>query len=180
MTTYIYGLCNPNSNVVMYVGKSVNPTIRYNQHMSAAASGYASPCYEWVRTLTKVGVKPRMTILDQDDGDGTELEIEWIVKMVKQNPDLLNVNDNPLRGHTSSGESKSSGMKTKTFTMRVSEKTLNILSHLSETHGISRAKVMTFLLESELVKSPDGYLSALADNIVDRKLNELEENHHGY
>jgi len=70
-------------------------------------------------------------------------------------------------------------MKTKTFTMRASEKTLNILSHLSETHGISRAKVMTFLLEGELVKSPDGYLSALADNIVDRKLNELEENPHG-
>ena len=64
-------------------------------------------------------------------------------------------------------------MKTKTFTMRMTEQDFTALEHLSDLYGKSKGHVMSLILRSEFVESPDGYLSAFTDRAVNKKLMEL-------
>lgn len=174
MTTYIYGFCAPGSDKVMYVGKSIDPENRYDDHLKSAERGESSPKYDWIRELSKEDKQPDMIILDEDDGDGHELEIKWIVKLSALNKALLNVIGNPLRrGHKRSATKSRSGGRV--FTMRMTEREYSILEYLSGESGMSKGKTITTLLSSEFMIAPNGYLSSLSDGIIDKKLENLTE-----
>jgi hypothetical protein len=54
---FIYGLADPGTMTVRYVGKSANPKARFSSHLS----GQSYRLRHWLRSLN--GVKPRLLIL---------------------------------------------------------------------------------------------------------------------
>ena len=82
MTTCIYGLVDPNSGEIRYVGKtSVEPEKRLYQHLKASRHNTTgSHLLNWLNTLTRDGKKPSICILEyvSQDDDWREKERSWI------------------------------------------------------------------------------------------------------
>lgn len=90
---FIYGLTD-NQNRVRYIGQSVNPSSRYEQHLQDSTN---SPKGKWIRTLIESGQNPGLVILDSVDGrDANYQEKWWITLGVKRGWNLTNVG-NPTR-----------------------------------------------------------------------------------
>ena len=58
--TYIYGLIDPRTNQIRYVGKADNPTDRFYNHWADKRINHRT-C--WFKSLKKEGIKPRIEIL---------------------------------------------------------------------------------------------------------------------
>ena len=60
---YIYGLLDPRTDELRYVGKSINPRTRIRKHLSER---YNHNSYKdrWIRKLMDDGVKPKLLIID--------------------------------------------------------------------------------------------------------------------
>lgn len=66
MTDYIYALHCPIANTVRYIGKTVNPESRFEDHLSAARSGKTDHhTARWLRKLMAAGLKPRLEIIEE-------------------------------------------------------------------------------------------------------------------
>lgn len=61
---YIYGLVDPRTNEIMYIGMSTNPTQRYRAHCAKPKGGDTQK-NRWIDELKLVGMKPRMQILEE-------------------------------------------------------------------------------------------------------------------
>jgi hypothetical protein len=65
MKATIYGLIDPNTNEVRYVGRTRQAaTQRLTHHITAAKRGHSRPVYEWIRGL--LPQHPFMVILQDD------------------------------------------------------------------------------------------------------------------
>ena len=73
MITYIYGLADPDTGVIRYVGQSTRPQGRYKEHVTYPGG----KCSEWIKSLRGKNEKP------------TDREEYWIVELSKNNQ-LLN------------------------------------------------------------------------------------------
>ena len=65
---YIYGLSDPISKQLRYIGKSVNPIVRLRKHLSER-NLHDSYKDRWIRHLVKLDLKPELTIIDEVEGD---------------------------------------------------------------------------------------------------------------
>ena len=90
--TYIYALCEPNTGVVRYVGKSDDPERRYRNHIYQARHRTRSfPSGDWIKGLIDSGEKPELTILEETTQDNWQnAEIQWIAYYRENGNDLLN------------------------------------------------------------------------------------------
>lgn len=61
--TYIYGLCEPTTGELRYIGKSVSPNNRFRRHISDV-NKYNSYKDRWIRGLISENKKPSMFIID--------------------------------------------------------------------------------------------------------------------
>ena len=78
MITTIYGLIDPTTQELRYIGKTTLPLrIRYNRHISDAnkVKRYSS---QWVRSVLNKGYKPDVFVLEEVEGDWVEAEQFWI------------------------------------------------------------------------------------------------------
>lgn len=67
---YIYGLKCPLAGTIRYIGKSTNPTARYNAHVGGSVRGdYNHHTARWIRKLRRSGQSPELIIL-YTVGDG--------------------------------------------------------------------------------------------------------------
>lgn len=85
---YIYGLTDPRTRKVRYVGKAVDVQRRYRRHLrSAKAGGTHKEC--WLYALQQQGLKPGLTILQKTKSQAAanRAEIRWIAKL----PNLTNI-----------------------------------------------------------------------------------------
>lgn len=95
-TTFIYGLLDPRSKKLKYVGKSDNPTRRLKQHIGQANKFAAVPgtkdCKEiWIKGLLDLSYQPEVVILQevhQNRWQGAEKE--WIKRAKEAGCDLYN------------------------------------------------------------------------------------------
>ena len=79
MIHYIYTLSDPNTNEIRYVGKTINIKRRYKQHLYDKRQ--TSHKHSWILSLKKVGLKPKMIIIEECNNDNwEEREIYWISK----------------------------------------------------------------------------------------------------
>lgn len=80
MRTALYGLCDPTTGELRYLGKTKRPPwMRLTQHMTEARRNKRKTYKNnWIRSLLAVGLKPVMEIYDTVDGDGDHLEIAAI------------------------------------------------------------------------------------------------------
>jgi len=89
---YIYALCEPDTNIVRYVGKSVKPTKRLNSHCNDKATTRKG---NWIRSLGDR--KPELLILEEVPiNDWEQYERKWIAFYREKGYDLTN--------HTDGGE----------------------------------------------------------------------------
>jgi len=78
-TTYIYTLSDPITNTVKYVGKTMNPKVRYNTYIKQAKKGKRNNLViNWVKSLLTNNLKPKMEIIDEVIGPWEWLEVYWI------------------------------------------------------------------------------------------------------
>lgn len=79
MNTIIYGLVDPRTQLVRYVGKSTSGLTRPRAHRSASGRAAATHSANWIRQLKSLGLDYEIVVLDQ--GSATELpalERWWI------------------------------------------------------------------------------------------------------
>ena len=85
---YIYGLTDPNGSI-KYVGQSVNPQLRYAQHLVDSAD---TPKTRWIRELLSNGYKPGLIILEKVEPQQADFtEKWWIVLGRNRGWELTNV-----------------------------------------------------------------------------------------
>lgn len=94
---YIYGLIDPRSHMIRYVGGSSKPTVRLNQHINDATSKTfrrRSSTNQWIQELDNVGLRPRLVYLEAlvttDVQRRSEIEGEWIWYLRDNGLPLLN------------------------------------------------------------------------------------------
>lgn len=76
---YIYGLIDPNTKEIRYVGKTINPSNRAQQHLKFRK--YYAHTYKarWVDSLRRIGLQPKFVILEEVDlADAILREQYWI------------------------------------------------------------------------------------------------------
>lgn len=62
---YIYGLIDPTTNQIRYVGQSNDPWKRFARHISPSAESEGNYKSRWIAKLMKNGLMPRLTIVDR-------------------------------------------------------------------------------------------------------------------
>lgn len=98
---YIYGLCDPGSSTVRYVGKTVNLKSRLAQHLYRRGGTIygMNPCVTWIDELKASGQRPDLIVLEETtEAEWEEKEREWIRVLVEQGIELLNVSTGGLAG----------------------------------------------------------------------------------
>lgn len=74
--TYIYGLVDPRTCLLRYIGKSNDPRIRYRKHINQIDRTHKSL---WIQQLRSNGLLPWLLILDVVPFDGwQQYEMDWI------------------------------------------------------------------------------------------------------
>ncbi len=85
----IYGLTDPNTNAVRYVGITIDMKRRYRRHLADGGDSYR---VRWIRKLIKFGLKPGLVILEiVADALAQETERKWIKFYGRKN--LVNTTD---------------------------------------------------------------------------------------
>lgn len=114
----IYGLTDPRTDEVRYIGRSTSGLVRPYRHLEnkrVTESHY--PVYCWIRKLKELGLKPAVLVLE-DFGECkdwetanallNEAEMRWIAAKRKEGAHLLNCTDGGggLLGHKLSDETR--------------------------------------------------------------------------
>lgn len=94
MQVSIYGLTDPRTNQVRYVGKTVQPLkLRLQQHIFPARTHRQNHARaQWIRALIEQGLKPEIVLLETvPESEWREAERRWIAHYKGQNATLANV-----------------------------------------------------------------------------------------
>lgn len=87
----IYGLLDPESGRLRYVGKAKSAGERLGRHIRDSRRRN-TPVMRWVRGLADAGLAPDLIVLDVvPDSRWDEAERYWIARARERVPDLLNV-----------------------------------------------------------------------------------------
>lgn len=89
MRIAIYGLIDPRTGGVRYVGKANSPEQRLRSHIRDARRRN-SPVHCWIRKLAENGQRPAITVLEWADGDWRAAERRLIAQFRAAGP-MLNV-----------------------------------------------------------------------------------------
>ncbi len=94
IVTYIYVLIDPRTNLVKYVGKTINPKIRFRTYIKQAKKGKRNNLViNWVKSLLKSDLEPKMEIIDEIEGEWEWLEQYWISQFRVWGFELKNMTD---------------------------------------------------------------------------------------
>lgn len=105
MTGVIYGLCDPDTLELRYVGKTTIPTPdRLSQHIQKSEREQGQYLHSWIRQLTRRGTKPSLLVLERDPIDLDEAERRWIREMRATGARLCNLTDGGDGGATFTGK----------------------------------------------------------------------------
>ncbi len=86
---FIYSLIDPRTNETRYVGKSIRPQQRLQNHMNERSNCHRS---HWLQGLKHLGLTPAMTILEKipAGADWQEAECRWIAALKSSGARLTN------------------------------------------------------------------------------------------
>lgn len=90
-TTIIYGLVDPRTQELRYVGKTTQPLRdRLRLHLSDARRVKRRHVCAWIRSLQRISIAPEIFEIDQARGDWSEREQFWIAYFRSLGCDLTN------------------------------------------------------------------------------------------
>ena len=85
---FIYGLRCPKTDQIRYVGKSINPRVRYSRHITEKSDYHRN---RWINKLKSEGLKPELVVIDEVyDKNWKEAEINYIRLFKSFGADLVN------------------------------------------------------------------------------------------
>ena len=106
MGTYIYGLTDPDTQEIKYIGKSDTPKKRLNQHITDSIGQERKNKKEaWIKSLLNKGLKPNLIIIEKVSDNWQEREKYWIAKYKEQLKNESNGGDGN-EGYTHTKESR--------------------------------------------------------------------------
>lgn len=90
---FIYGLCDPRTARIRYVGVTIHPDQRLREHLSKWSLKKRSRKNGWLKSLLKLDLRPTMPWLEIADhwDEACEIEQFWIEKLLNQGFDLTNL-----------------------------------------------------------------------------------------
>ena len=90
--TVIYGLVDPRSGEIFYVGKTSNAETRVARHLAERCN---KGRVEWIRNIIGVGLKPTLAILEvvQKGENWGDREIYWIARGKELGWPLVNISE---------------------------------------------------------------------------------------
>lgn len=89
--TFIYGLVDPITLEVRYVGKSGAPKLRYLSHLAPSSLNSKTHKSRWIAKLIAQGFRPTLVILEQVlESEWEKAEIKWIARFNKSGAVLTN------------------------------------------------------------------------------------------
>jgi hypothetical protein len=112
ITAYIYGLVDPITEFVRYVGKAYNPKRRRQAHMNPSSLKPKTRKNHWIKSLLGAGRKPELILLEQvKECEWEDAERRWIAhyRNIPGYPQLTN--------GTSGGDGAEKGFKHKPETI---------------------------------------------------------------
>lgn len=92
LPVFIYALIDPDNGDIRYIGKSIRPVQRLQNHMNEISNCHRS---HWLQSLKRNGQKPDMVILEEIRGDWPWQESEryWIARGRREGWPLTNNTD---------------------------------------------------------------------------------------
>lgn len=91
-TITIYGLVDPRTAKIRYIGKTNNPKRRLFQHIKGRADQRITPVRSWVASLVCQGIEPGMITIEQCEEEIWEdRERHWIKHFKDSGFEILNV-----------------------------------------------------------------------------------------
>jgi hypothetical protein len=84
----IYGLTDPRTGHIRYIGQSLNPDTRWKSHCASASSNEAIQKSNWIKELKEAGMKPQLLELEKvavEDANSSELFYIEYFKMLGAN-----------------------------------------------------------------------------------------------
>lgn len=80
--SFIYGLVDPRTQFLRYVGKSADPNRRLKQHIAEARRRQSFATRRWVWHLIGLGLGPELVVLDEaPEAEINDAECFWIAAM---------------------------------------------------------------------------------------------------
>lgn len=88
---FIYGLADPTTKRIHYVGKSEYPEQRYKCHLADKPHVTSKDNRLWIRRLREKGLAPELVILEQvKRNNWQEAEQRWVTRLRRQGEPLNN------------------------------------------------------------------------------------------
>lgn len=87
--TTIYGLVDPRTSALRYIGKTVVPKDRVRQHIKESRRGVTRR-ERWVASLTKIGLRPEIVVIEEVGKEWADAEKFWIAYYRTIGADLVN------------------------------------------------------------------------------------------
>ena len=104
----IYGLYDPESGALRYVGKAKKSALRFKNHLREAIRE-DRPVHRWIRKLMDAGKLPRLEVLESvEDQDWQEAEIR-LIALHRTTSQLLNIADGGDKPHQTTEQRREAG-----------------------------------------------------------------------
>lgn len=156
----IYALSNPNTNIIMYIGKTKQPLIKRLMGHVYCSKYKNSPRDNWIKSLILMGVLPSITEIEEVGlSDWIEREKYWITTYKKQNPNLTNLYNG--------GSGPSSELHFKKMSEIKSKKLLQLDSNLNiiklfnsckEAQNITKITHISKAANNNKIRTAGGYI----------------------
>ena len=127
--TFIYALCDPETEEIRYIGKANSIRRRYSDHINECKTSKISHKISWIKSLLSKGKKPLIKILDEVPQDDWKIwEVYYIELYKSKGANLTNLTEGGQggNGYKHSEESREKMRKSKLGIKLSEEHKLNI------------------------------------------------------
>lgn len=93
MKNYIYVIKDPDTDEVVYVGKTKNPERRYKDHTRRCIGKYRSLLDRWKNELLKSNRLPKMNIIKECDSTDVDFWEKYYISEYRKSQKILNMTD---------------------------------------------------------------------------------------
>lgn len=127
----IYGLIDPRTAKIRYIGKANNPKNRMRQHLNPRSNEKITPVKAWIKSLAKHGLVPCMITIEKCVPDQwEEKEKFWIKRFKDEGNNILNIAEGGNQPYCSNETRKLNGAKSNNWQDSMSIKEQGVLQLL--------------------------------------------------